>query len=60
MPKALQVVSYFIPLRYLLVITRGIILKGVGLGILWDQALALALFATVMLSLAASRFRKRL
>jgi len=60
MPHVLQIISYLIPLRYLLVITRGIILKGVGLGILWDQALALALFATVMLALAASRFRKRL
>jgi len=60
MPKVLQWISYAIPLRYLLVITRGIILKGVGLNILWDQAIALSLFAIVMLALAASRFRKRL
>jgi len=60
MPKVLQWISYAIPLRYLLVITRGIILKGVGLNILWDQAVALALFAIVMLALAALRFRKRL
>lgn len=60
MPKVLQWISYFIPLRYLLVIVRGIVLKGAGLNILWDQAAALALFAIVMLALAASRFRKRL
>ncbi len=60
LPHVLQIISYLIPLRYLLVITRGIILKGVGLDILWDQALALALFAIVILTLAASRFRKRL
>lgn len=59
-PQVLQWISYLIPLRYLLVITRGIILKGVGLSILWDQATALAVFAMVMLALAASRFRKRL
>ncbi len=60
MPRVLQWISYLIPLRYLLVIIRGIILKGAGLDLLWDQALALALFGTVMLTLAASRFRKRL
>jgi ABC-2 type transport system permease protein len=60
MPRVLQWISYLIPLRYLLVITRGIILKGVGITLLWDQALALALFAAAMLVLAASRFRKRL
>ena len=59
-PKVLQWISYFIPLRYLLVIVRGIILKGAGLSILWDQAAALSIFAIVMLAMAASRFRKRL
>lgn len=60
MPTLLQWISYLIPLRYLLVIVRGIILKGVGLTILWDQTVALALFAVAMIALAASRFRKRL
>lgn len=60
MPRVLQWISYLIPLRYLLIITRGIILKGVGITILWEQAAALALFAMAMLSLAASRFRKQL
>jgi ABC-2 type transport system permease protein len=59
-PKVLQWISYLIPLRYLLVITRGIILKGVGLTILWEQALALLGFAVAMLALATSRFRKQL
>lgn len=60
MPRVLQWISYLIPLRYLLVIVRGIILKGVGLAVLWEQALALSVFAIVMLGLGASRFRKRL
>jgi ABC-2 type transport system permease protein len=60
MPKVLQWISYLIPLRYMLVIVRGIILKGVGLSILWDQALALSVFGVAMLGLGASRFRKRL
>jgi ABC-2 type transport system permease protein len=60
MPKFLQYVSYIIPLTYLLVIIRGIILKGVGLEILAEQVIALAMFGAVTLTLAATRFRKRL
>jgi ABC-2 type transport system permease protein len=60
MPRALQVLSYFVPLRYLLVIMRGIVLKGVGLEMLWEQVVILILFAVLILLLAALRFRKRL
>ena len=41
MPSWIQPLTYLIPLRYFLVIVRGIFLKGVGLEILWPQALAL-------------------
>ncbi len=60
MPRLLQWVSLLVPLRYLLVIVRGIILKGAGLDLLWGQAMALVVFAMAMLALAASRFRKHL
>ena len=42
MPAVVQPVTLLIPLRYFLVIVRGIFLKGVGLETLWPQALALA------------------
>ncbi len=60
MPKALQAVSYVVPLRYMLVIIRGIILKGVGLRILAEQVVALAVFGVGIMVVAAARFRKRL
>jgi len=60
MPKALQVVSYAIPLRYLLIILRGIVLKGVGLGPLAGETWALIIFGVVIMSMAAARFRKEL
>ncbi|HIE38019.1 MAG TPA: ABC transporter permease [Anaerolineales bacterium] len=60
MPKFLQAISYFIPLRYMLVIIRGIILKGVGIGPLADQVVPLLLFGVSILIFAATRFRKRL
>jgi ABC-2 type transport system permease protein len=60
MPKVLQYLSYVIPLTYFLIIVRGIILKGIGLELLTEQVVAMAIFGVVMLTLAASRFHKRL
>jgi ABC-2 type transport system permease protein len=48
-----------IPLRYFLIIVRGIFLKGIGLQLLWPQAAALAAWGLVVLALAVSRSRKR-
>ena len=59
MPWIIQRVTYLIPLRYFLVIVRGIFLKGIGLGLLWPQALALASWGVVVLLLAVARSRKR-
>lgn len=60
MPLTVQYLSYLIPLRYFLIIIRGIFLKGNGLSILWPQILALILFGTAILGLSALRFRKKL
>ncbi len=60
MPGWLQAITYVIPLRYMLSVIRGIILKGVGLEILYQQVLALGVFGVGIMLLAASRFRKRL
>ena len=59
MPAVIQPFTYLIPLRYYLVIVRGIFLKGVGLEILWPQALALGAWGAGMLALAVLRSRKR-
>ena len=58
MPKVVQWFTYLNPLRYYLVIIRGVFLKGLGMEVLWPQLLALAVLGTIMLALAASRFRK--
>jgi ABC-2 type transport system permease protein len=60
MPAAIQPVTYLIPLRYFLVILRGIFLKGVGLETLWPQALALFVWGAAILTLATVRSTKRL
>ena len=60
MPWYLQAFSYVIPLRYFLVITRGIMLKGVTIDVLRNEVIALAVFAIIIMGAAALRFRKRL
>jgi len=60
MPPVLQAVSYLIPLRYYLIIVRGIILKGVGIDILLPQAVMVAIFGSLILTMASKRFRKTL
>jgi len=59
MPAVIQPLTYLIPLRYFLVIVRGIFLKGIGLELLWPQATAMAAWGTVVLTLAVVRSRKR-
>jgi ABC-2 type transport system permease protein len=59
MPAAIQPLTYLIPLRYYLVIVRGIFLKGIGWDLLWPQVAALGAWGTVVLTLAVARSRKR-
>lgn len=60
MPAWIQPFTYLIPLRYFLVIVRGIFLKGIGLEVLWPQAVALFTWGAVVLALATLRSSKRL
>ena len=60
MPAAIQPVTYLVPVRYFLVILRGIFLKGIGLEVLWPQALALLAWGGAILTLATLRSSKRL
>ena len=59
MPAVIQPVTYLIPLTYYLIIVRGIFLKGVGLEVLWPQALALLVWGIAILTLATVRSSKR-
>ena len=59
MPQIVQYITYLMPLRYFLVIVRGIFLKGVGLDILWPQVVSLGVFGVAILGLAVARFQKR-
>lgn len=60
MPKVLQWISFVFPLRYYLVIIRSLMLKGIGLGVVKEDVIALAIFGVVIMTMASLRFRKRL
>lgn len=59
-PPALRLVTYIVPARYYIAVTRGIFLKGVGVDALWVQGLSMILFAAAGLGLATAAFRKRI
>jgi len=60
MPLAMQYLSYASPVRYYMDIALGILLKGVGLQILWPQLLVLAVMGIILSFLAVARLRRHL
>lgn len=60
MPQWVQYLTYLIPLRYFIIIIRGVILKGIGLELLWQETLILFLFGVIILTISSLRFKKKL
>lgn len=60
MPTVIQYITLFNPLRYYMVILRGIFLKGVGLAILWPNMVILFVMGVAVLAISSLRFRKTL
>jgi ABC-2 type transport system permease protein len=60
MPAPFQWLSLLDPLRYMLVIIRGVFLKGVGFDVLWTQFAALLGLGTGVMAFAVGRFHKTL
>ncbi|MDH4082217.1 MAG: ABC transporter permease [Nitrospira sp.] len=59
MPSWVQTLMALSPLRYYIDITYGILLKGIGLDLLWDSVLAMALLGGTMFGLGMWRFRRQ-
>lgn len=59
MPAALQAITYAVPARYFLRALRGVVLKGVGLSIVWPDLAALVLFAALIVALASRRLSRQ-
>jgi ABC-2 type transport system permease protein len=59
MPKAVQVVTYIVPARYFIVALRTIVIKGVGIHAYWTNLLALGIYMSAVLGLAAFRLARQ-
>jgi ABC-2 type transport system permease protein len=60
MPQWLQYITYINPLRYFIIVIRGVFLKGIGLEILWPEIVALAILGGIAILFSSLRFQKRL
>jgi ABC-2 type transport system permease protein len=60
MPTVMRWITYLDPLRYYLVVLRGVFLKGTGLAVLWPQMVAMAILGAVLLAISIMRFEKSL
>ncbi len=60
MPEFIQWLTYLDPLRYFLLIVRGVMLEGDGIGLLWNQFWPMSLIAVVSLAVAGWLFRHRM
>jgi len=58
MPPAMQWFTTLLPMRYFLVIVRGIMMKGLGIFDLWHQLLPLAGLGIVIFVISWLRFRR--
>lgn len=59
MPDLFQKLSYLDPLRYMVMIVRGVTLKDAPWSALWPNLLALVGFAIALFAFSAWRFRKQ-
>lgn len=59
MPWVIKIFTFFIPLRYFLVVVRSIFLKGIGPIDVWPQLLAMVIFSVGIFAFALARFRKK-
>ncbi len=60
MPEIIQYITYILPMRYYLVIIRGIFLRGAGFAELWPQAAALFVWGSLIVLIASLRLRKHI
>ena len=59
MPKAIQVISIIVPARYFVTILKAVFLKGVGLGMLWNQLVYLLIFAAIVYFRAVRKMNQK-
>jgi ABC-2 type transport system permease protein len=57
MPIIIQIITYIIPAKYMIVVLKGIILKGVGYSVLYTQILFLIIFCIAIVAISIKKFK---
>jgi ABC-2 type transport system permease protein len=60
MPLPLRALSFVVPARWFVLVARSVMLKGTGLGYLWQETLVLAAMAVALLAASTRAFHARL
>jgi ABC-2 type transport system permease protein len=60
MPPVIQWITHIVPSRYFVTILKGVFLKGVGMGVLWEELGFLALYATIVFLLATRKLSQKI
>jgi ABC-2 type transport system permease protein len=60
MPLPLQLISNLLPSRWFYVIVKAVMLKGLGIGVVWKETLILAGMTLVLLTISIKSFKTRL
>lgn len=60
MPVALQYLTWLNPVRFFMVLTRGIFLKGMGITDVITNIIPLIIIASITLTLAGRTFKRKL
>jgi ABC-2 type transport system permease protein len=60
LPLALQIIGQIVPFSHYLIIVRGVMLKGAGLGVLWPHAAAMVAIGLAVLTVAVRSLSRSL
>ena len=60
MPLPLQFISNIIPAKWFIIIVKGIMLKGVGLSMLWKETLIMIGMAIIFTIISIKKYKIRL
>lgn len=60
MPMIIQYITYMIPLKYFIIIIRGVVTKGLGIQELWQETTVLFFMGMFILIVSSMRFSKKL
>jgi ABC-2 type transport system permease protein len=60
MPIPLQVISHIIPAKWFIIIVKGIMLKGIGIGFVLKETLILLLMTLLFIGVSVKKYKIRL